>query len=373
MKIIIKKDILLENLNKVSKAVSTKNLVPALAGIRFDLTKEGLTLTASDNDITIQSFIPYNNEIMNINEEGSIIIHGKYILDIVRKITDDTINIEVFDETKITIYTQNGEYNLNGINKREYPNIKLEENKKPIILSSKIFKSLINQTSFATSSNIERAELTGINLRIVGDMLECNATDSFRLARKCVKLDIDNEQNFNIIIPSRNIGEFIKIIEENSNVELHIFNNKILLKSDNLLFQSRLISGIYPNTSKLLLNDGSLKIEVNVNDLYNLIDRVSILTCDKEKNIVNLETTDNSLIMRSFSVEIGRIEEKMSIVKDNEENIKISFNAIYMMEALKVLNGTTASIIFGSEINPIIIKDAEDDSLIQLITPIRTY
>ena len=51
MKFIIKKELLLENLNKVSKAISTKNLVPALAGIKFDLKNDGLTLTASDNDI----------------------------------------------------------------------------------------------------------------------------------------------------------------------------------------------------------------------------------------------------------------------------------------------------------------------------------
>ena len=63
MKIIIKKEILLENLNKVSKALSTKNLVPALSGIKFELNENGLTLTASDNDITIQTFIPKNDEM----------------------------------------------------------------------------------------------------------------------------------------------------------------------------------------------------------------------------------------------------------------------------------------------------------------------
>ena len=91
MKIKIKKDLLLENLNKVSKAISTKNLVPALAGIKFDLQKEGLTLTASDNDITIRTFIPYQDEDMTIEEEGSIIIQGRYILDIVRKLPDKMI------------------------------------------------------------------------------------------------------------------------------------------------------------------------------------------------------------------------------------------------------------------------------------------
>ena len=78
MKIKIKKDLLLENLNKVSKAISTKNLVPALAGIKFDLNSDGLTLTASDNDITIQSFIK-NDDNMTIEEEGSIINQGRYI------------------------------------------------------------------------------------------------------------------------------------------------------------------------------------------------------------------------------------------------------------------------------------------------------
>ena len=91
MKIIIKKELLLESLNKVSKAISTKNLVPALAGIKFDLKENGLTLTASDNDITIQTFISKNDDMI-INETGSIIIQGKYILDIVRKIPDEKIN-----------------------------------------------------------------------------------------------------------------------------------------------------------------------------------------------------------------------------------------------------------------------------------------
>ena len=54
------------------------------------------------------------------------------------------INLEVFDEMKVIISTENSEYNLNGINKSEYPNINLEENKTPIIINSKEFQELIN-------------------------------------------------------------------------------------------------------------------------------------------------------------------------------------------------------------------------------------
>ncbi len=375
MKIKIKKEVLLENLNKVSKAISTKNLIPILSGIKFDLTYKGLLLTASDNDITIQTFIPAeNNKDMIIEKEGSIIIQGKYILDIVRKLPDEYINIEVIDELKILIYTENSEFNLNGIDKKEYPNISLEDNKTHVNISPKEFKKLVNQTAFATSNDESRPILTGINIKITGNIFECSATDSYRLAKKQIVLNDVIEENYNIIIPSKNILEFIKIIDDNGdNLEIHIFNNKILFKNNNLLFQSRLISGNYPNINNLIPTDSFLKISANLDDIYNVIDRASILTSDKEKNIVTLETNGNMLIVKSSSAEVGRVEEKMSIIKNNDENIKISFSAKYMLEALKSFSGKNIEMSFVGEVKPIIVKDDEEENLIQLVLPIRTY
>ena len=375
MKFTIKREILLEALNKVSKAISTKNLIPVLAGIKFELKKKKLVLTASDNDITIQTTIEsLKDEDFKIDNEGSIIIQGKYILDIVRKLQDEYINIEVIDDLKILIYTENSEFNLNGISESEYPNIGLEESKKKIDLKANILKNIVYQTAFASSNEESKPVLTGINFNIVGDILECNSTDSYRLARKVVKLNKVSDENYNIVIPSRNLVEFTRILDgELEDVELHIFNNKILFKTGNLKFESRLINGTYPNTSNLLPDDSLLVINTNLNDFYNVIDRVSILTSDKEKNIVTLETEGNTLILKSSSVEIGRVEEKMSIKKNNDENIKISFSAKYMMEALKSFSTDTVDIHFVGEIKPILIKSKEDETLTQLVLPIRTY
>ena len=375
MKFTIKKEILLEALNKVSKAISTKNVIPVLAGIKFNLTKKKLTLTASDNDITIETYIDCNDEsLINVKQEGCIIIQGKYILDIVRKLPDDYINIEVVDELKILIYTENSEFNLNGISESEYPNIGLEESKKKVSINASVFKDIVNQTAFASSNEESKPVLTGINFNIVGDVLECNSTDSYRLARKVVKLDSASEENYNIVIPSHNILEFSRIIdEEDGDIELHIFNNKILFKTGNLKFESRLINGTYPNTSNLLPDDSYLVVSTNLNAFYDVIDRVSILTSDKEKNIVTLETNGDMLILKSSSVEIGRVEEKMPITKNNNEDIKISFSAKYMMEALKSFSTETVDIHFVGEIKPILIKSSEDETLTQLVLPIRTY
>ena len=375
MKFTIKKDLLLDALSKVSKAISTKNLIPVLAGIKFELKKKKLTLTASDNDITIQTTIEsVNDDEFKIDSEGSIIIQGKYILDIVRKLPDQYINVEVIDELKILIYTENSEFNLNGISESEYPNIGLEESKKKVNVNASVFKTIVNQTAFASSNEESKLVLTGINFNIVGDILECNSTDSYRLARKVVKLDKESEENYNIVIPSHNIVEFCKILSEDDEiVELHIFNNKILFKTGNLKFESRLINGTYPNTSNLLPDDSLLVVSTKLADFYDVIDRVSILTSDKEKNIVTLETTDEWLILRSSSAEIGRVEEKMPITKNNSENIKIAFSAKYMMEALRSFSTETVDIHFVGEIKPILIKSNEDTTLTQLVLPIRTY
>ncbi len=375
MKFTIKKELLLDALVKVSKAISTKNLIPVLAGIKFELKKKKLTLTASDNDITIQTMIESTKEEdFKIESEGSIVIQGKYILDIVRKLPDEYINIEVIDELKILIYTENSEFNLNGISESEYPNIGLEESKKKVELLSGTLKNIVNQTAFASSNEESKPVLTGINFNIAGNILECNSTDSYRLARKVVTLGKESEDSYNIVIPSRNLVEFTRILgDDEEMVELHIFNNKILFKTGSLKFESRLINGTYPNTSNLLPDDSFLVIHTNLDDFYNVIDRVSILTSDKEKNIVTLETNGNTLILKSSSVEIGRVEEKMTIEKNNDENIKISFSAKYMMEALKSFSTDTVDLHFVGEIKPILIKSKEDSTLTQLVLPIRTY
>ena len=179
MKFKINKEILNEKLNIVGKAISTKNIIPVLSGIKIDLTNEGLFLTASNDDIAIQTFISKDN-IKDINEIGSIIVPGRYFLEIIRKLEDDILNIET-DGLKIIISTKRGEYSLNGMNSKDFPNIKMDVGENPIILEQNILKTIIAQTSFAVSTQESRPILTGINVEIDKDVLTFVATDSYRL------------------------------------------------------------------------------------------------------------------------------------------------------------------------------------------------
>ena len=373
MKFSIKKELLLENLNNVSKAVSSKNVIPVLGGIKFNLTNEGLFLTATNNEIDIESFID-KKYIDKIESLGTIVIQGKYLLEIVRKLPEGLINIEIIDGLKILINSQNSNFNLNGIDPNEFPNINLENSINPIILSKKVIKNIVNQTLFATSMQESRPILTGINIKIENDRMECIATDSYRLSKKIVKLDNPVDNIINIVIPGKNMGELVKIIDdEDENIEIHIFSNKILFKFDNILFQSRLLNGSFPDTSRLIPEEFSLEIKADLDELYKVIDRAALLTSEKEKNVIKFETCGNEVVISSNTPEIGKVEEKLAITKNNDNEIKIAFSSKYMMEALRTINSKEIRILLNSDVKPIILKTDEDEDLIQLLLPIKTY
>ena len=371
MKLIIKKSILLENLVNTSKAISSKNLIPILTGIKFELKEEGLYLSASDSDISIRTFIP-KEEITEIVTTGSVVISGKYIVEIIKKLPDKDIVIEVMDGFNTIVQTDGSEFNLNGIDPNEFPNLDLEETKNPIILNPVTFKTLINQTFFATSLSETRPLLTGINFKLNGHMLEVIATDSYRLARKEIDLKESYENEFNLVIPGKNLVELSRILEDDKeNVYLHIFNNKVLFKYKNLVFLSRLISGTYPVSSNIIPNEFRIDIECNYSDLYDMIDRASLLTSDKDKNTIKLELKNRELIISSNSPEIGKVEEKVSI--DNDSSISISFSSKYMLEAIKSFNSEKIHLLMNNDNSPIIVKSDEEVSLVQLVLPIKTY
>lgn len=372
MKFTIEKNIILEGLNNVIKAISTKNVIPVLNGIKFELTNEGLNLTASDSELTIKVLIE-SKDIKQITTTGGIIIQSKYILDIVRKMPSDIINFEVIDGFKIKIYTDNNQYNLNCLDINDYPDVKLETSKEPIYLNGDVFKSIINQTVFAISSQELRPILTGINLKFNQDVLEATATDSYRLAKKNIKLNTPLEKDIEVVIPGKNIIELEKILNDDSPIEIHIFNNKALFKYKNINFQTNLLSGAYPNTSNLIPEEFAYIVKLNKKEFNDAIDRAALLTQGKDKNIVKMSLDNTKMVINSFASEIGKVEEQLTVETNNKEHLEISFSSKYMLEAIKTMSEDEILLLLNSDVKPLIIKSLTDESLIQLILPIKTY
>ncbi len=373
MKFSINQKVLMEHLNYVIRGISSKNLIPILNCIKLELKKEGLYLISTDNEIAIKSFIKAD-EIDKVDVLGDLLISGRYIYDIVRKLNNEIINIEEIIDSQVLITTETSSFKLNCNEVNEFPDIDLEFSKEPILIDSKVFKTTINQTIFATSNQESRPVLTGINFKINDNIMEVTATDSYRLSKKRITLESNINNDIDIIIPNRILNEIIKLIpDDDTKLELHVFSNKVIFKIKDLLIMARLLNGNYPDTNKLIPDTYELVVKVNLNNFYNAIDRASLLTNAEEKNTINLQIKENVMIISSNIPEIGNVEEKLNISKNVDKDMKISFSSNYMMDAIKTFDSEEIEISFNGEIRPIILKYVDNNDLIQLILPIRTY
>jgi len=369
----INKDVLLNSLIVAQKALSNKTPNPALQGIKLDVLTDHLVITTSNSDIAIKLLI--KDPSLSIKKQGSVLIPGKYFIEIIRKLDGLKVNISSGIDNMIRIEADRSDITLNMMDIDDYPELEFNEKVKSIKINVRTLKTIIRQTAFATSSIENRPILTGVNFKIDGNKLTAIATDSYRLSQKQIELN-EVYEPLNIIIPGRSLDELIKVLENNNEmVELHFDQSKILFKYRNLLFQSRLLEGNYPETSKLIPTEFPIIIKFNKESLSTAIERASLLSSrDGNNAIVKLQLKqDNIVEITSNSPEIGKVLEEVYPVDEIiGVPIKIAFSSKYILDALKIFNSSEITINFTGEIRPFIIKGDYDENMLQLILPVRT-
>lgn len=369
----INKDTLLNHLIIAQKALSNKTPNPALQGIKLEVYKDHLVMITSNSDIAIR--LDIKDASLDVEEEGSILIPGKYFVEIIRKLDSLKVNLSLVADNMLRIEADRSDITLNMMDLDDYPELEFSEKVKSIKINVRTLKSLIRQTAFATSSIENRPILTGVNFKIDGKKLRAIATDSYRLSQKEIKLE-ESYEPMNIIIPGKSLDELIKVLENNNDmVEMHFDHSKILFKYGNLLFQSRLLEGNYPETSKLVPTEFPIVVKFNKEALTTAVERASLLSSrDGNNAIVKLELRqDNIVEISSNSPEIGKILEEVYPVDQLEGTLlKIAFSSKYFLDALKVFNSSEVTVNFTGEIRPFIITGEYDEDMLQLILPVRT-
>ncbi|WP_042352990.1 DNA polymerase III subunit beta [Bacillus massiliigorillae] len=377
MQFIIQRDRLVESVQDVMKAVASRTTIPILTGIKITVTTSGVTLTGSDSDISIESSIPLEEEgkvLVEIKKAGSIVLPARFFNEIVKKLPMDDVEISVENGLQTIIRSGKAEFSLNGLDADEYPHLPQIEEENIITIPTDLLKTLIRQTVYAVSTSETRPILTGVNWKIEnGDMI-CTATDSHRLALRKAKVESNTVESYNVVIPGKSLTELSKILDDSQNpVSIVITNNQVLFKAEHLLFFSRLLEGNYPDTSRLIPAESKTDIVVNTKDFLQSIVRASLLG-EGKNNIVKLSTIEQSGVEISSNIpEIGKVVEEVQAESINGEDLKISFNAKFMMDALRALEGTEIKISFTGAMRPFLIQPQHDDSMLQLILPVRTY
>ncbi|MFJ6414755.1 DNA polymerase III subunit beta [Terribacillus saccharophilus] len=380
MKFVIQRDRLLASIQDVVKAISSRTAIPILTGMKIEAKEDGITLTGSDSDISIESFIPKEEDgIVYVEqiEPGSIVLQAKYFPEIVRKVPMNAVEIESDAQLNVTIRSGSAEFKLNGQDAEEYPQLPKLHSEDSFELPADLLKNVIKETVFAVSTQETRPLLTGVNVRVQEDQLHFVATDSHRLASRQIPVST-NEAALgfqNVVIPGKSLTELNKILDENQDpVEIRITNNQILFRTKHLYFLSRLLEGNYPDTSRLIPSESKTALQIDTKELLRSIDRASLLAKENRNNVVKLVTQDSGqLEISSNSPEVGRVVEEVTVQEISGEELRISFSAKYMMDALKVIESEQVKIEFTGAMRPFLIRPTDDEDLLQLITPVRTY
>ena len=378
MRFIIQRDHLVQSVQDVMKAITSRTTIPILTGIKIVASEEGVTLTGSDSDISIESFIPKeedDKEIIEIKQPGSIVLQARFFSDMVKKLPSDFVEIEVQNHLQTVIRSGNSEFDLIGLDAEEYPHLPQIEEENVFKIPTDLLKAMIRQTSFAVSTSETRPILTGVNWKVENNELYCIATDSHRLAQRKAKIEMETPANYNVVIPGKSLNELSKILADNSeSIEIVITENQILFKAKHLLFFSRLLEGNYPDTSRLIPSESKTDIVLHTKEFLRAIDRASLLAREGKNNVVKLITLQDQLIeISSNTPEVGKVVEELKGISMDGEELKISFSAKYMMDALRAIEGNEIKITFTGAMRPFVIYPINDDSTLQLILPVRTY
>lgn len=271
------------------------------------------------------------------------------------------------------ITSGHSEFNLSGLDPDQYPLLPEVSRDDAIQLSVKVLKNIIAQTNFAVSTSETRPVLTGVNWLIQDNELICTATDSHRLAVRKLQLE-DTSENKNVIIPGKALSELNKIMSDSDeDIDIFFASNQVLFRVGNVNFISRLLEGHYPDTTRLFPENYEIKLGINNGDFYHAIDRASLLAREGGNNVIKLSTGNELVELSSTSPEIGTVKEEVTANDVEGGNLKISFNSKYMMDALKAIDNDEVEVEFFGTMKPFILKPKDDDSVTQLILPIRTY
>ncbi len=371
MNFVINKNVLSNALSIVSHAVFSNSPQPALRGIKVEAKNDTLIITGSDSDISIQKTIHKNDDnSLVISEEGSILIESKYLLDIVKKIDSESVQVEIIDGSLTRFSGNSAVFKINGMNSYDYPTIDFSMPSDFIEMEQSSLTEVIEETSFAASIKETRPVLTGVNFKLENHSLIVTATDSYRLAKKVINLDSD--LSFNITIPSKSLNE-VKSTMLNGNGTIKISQNdkKVQFVIDDMILQSRLLDGGYPETDRLIPNEFSYKLVMNRQDLIKAIDRTTFIKNDN-MTINKLQCSTDEIVLTNKSQEIGESREVLNGSWSGEP-LNISFSGNYVMDAAKVLKGDQITIEFTGEMKPFVLKNMDDENVIQLVLPVRTY
>lgn len=364
MKLVCSKSNLLNGVQIVSKAVSSKTTMSILECIMVDATKGIITLTGNDMDLGIETIIEGN-----IVEKGAIALDAKIFLEIVRNLPDSDITIETDSNYKTTITCEKAKFTIIGKSGEDFSYLPVVEKQDSIVISQFTLKEVVRQTIFSISDNDNNKLMTGELFEINGNQMRVVSLDGHRISIRKIELREEYAPK-KVVVPGKTLNEVSKILPGGADSFVTIFftDKHIVFEFDSTTVVSRLIEGEYFKIDQMLSSDYETKVKINKKELISCISRATLLVKEGDKKPIIINITDGSMELKINSI-VGSMNEDIDIEKQGKD-LMIGFNPKFLIDALRVIDDEDVDIYMVNPKAPCYIKNVEE-SYIYMILPVN--
>lgn len=338
MKFVVSSSELLSHLQAISRVISNKSNIPILDHFLFDLKDSKLTLTASDQEVTMVTSL----DLTSADGKGVIAMPSKILLEALKKFPEQPLNFDIDMTTyAVSIVTEKGKFSVVGQDGADFP--------QPPVLDGNDVQSLqvpvellntgIVKTIFATANDDLRPVMNGILIEITAEGLTFVASDSHKLVRyrrKDAKADFEGS----FILPQKPAGLLKNVLaREAGDVFVQFDKKNAYFTLPNYKMVCRLVEGNYPSYSAVIPQENPYKVTLDRVELYNTLGRVSLFS-SQASNLVKLMLASNEMTVSAQDIDFSiSAYEKLGCQYEGMD-MEIGFKSNFLAEIIDNLSST---------------------------------
>lgn len=332
-------------------AVTQKPSLPILANFLVEAYNDELTLTATDLSISIRC-----QADAQITEEGSITLPAKTLAQLARELTAPTVQFSTVNNI-CSIVSGTSRFKIPGMSKSEYPELPDLANANCIQIKQADLKDLIFRTSFAIAKDDDRYALMGALMEIEKGTIILVGTDGKRLARAHQTIEIDPEFSARMIIPSKAVEEIHKNLADEGLAKLYLMDDKIAVEVNKTLIIAKLLSGEYPDFSRIIPETSETILNLHCEELASLLRQISLFRSENSHS-VRFIFAEGEMKLTSNTSNVGEGHVSMP-VNYLGPKIEVAFHPGYFLDILRHCKKETIAMGLTDPYNPSVLTDAD--------------
>ncbi len=367
MEFVVRKNDLLKELSLLQGIVERKNTIPILANVLLDVSKEGVSLLATDLDVGLRSKCA-----ATVSKPGTLTLPAKKLFEIVNALPETEIRIaEEKGGKSVVIQADRFESRMQTLPASEFPTPPQAAGSTEATLPGSALKRMISHTRFAITSEDTRYFLNGAQLVLRSDSMTMVATDGHRLAYISVKESPGKGANTEVLLPRKTLNEVGRLIDGGDAAEFSQGEHHLFFKAGDRLLISRKIDANFPAYERVIPKSNDKRIEFDRDRLAAAVRRVRLLSNERSK-AVKFVVGKDQVEITSSTPEVGEAHEVIP-VEYSGAGVQICFNADYVDNFLSVVETEGVQLEFKDEMSQAVVKPigAEGYDYVYVIMPMR--